>query len=350
MVSKQKGNGRQKIAIRRIEKESARRVCFSKRRQGLFIKATEMAVMCGAEVAIVAFSPGGKAFSFGHPSAEAVIDRFLAGGGAGVPSVANDNELKKLHLQHGELRMLLKEVKGRKECVEKAMAKERAAGDQIAMWLNPKLCDMGEKEMIAFAAKLMVVRAAILERTNQALLDEQNIHRMLQAPALPLQPLFDGSTFEFGSSSANTGMEMQQMHMAMPPMQGFAAGMDMHHMPMEMAPPLGSAYEMDMQQILMPTPPPSRFDAGMEMQQMVTVMSPQLEFATEAEMQQMFMAMSPMSEFSAGMEMPPPTGIAAGVEMVQQGAGPNMGFPSGGEGDETHTESESESECLNQSE
>uniref|UniRef100_R7W6B5 Agamous-like MADS-box protein AGL61 n=1 Tax=Aegilops tauschii TaxID=37682 RepID=R7W6B5_AEGTA len=305
MAPKQKGgNGRQKIAIRRIEKESARQVCFSKRRQGLFIKATEMAVMCGAEVAIVASSPGGKAFSFGHPSAEAVIDRFLSGGGAGVLSVANDNELKKLHLQHGELRMLLKEVKERKECVEEAMAKERAAGDQIAMWLNPKLCDMGEEEMIAFAAELRVVRAAVSERTNQALLDEQNIHRMLQARAPPLQPLFGGSTFE-----------------------GFAAGMDMHHMPMEMPPPLGSAYGMDMQQILMPTPSPSMFDAGMEMQQMVTVVSPQLEFATEAEMQQMFMAMSPMSELSAGMEMPPPTGIAAGVEMVQQGPGPNMGFP-----------------------
>uniref|UniRef100_A0A453GGR6 MADS-box domain-containing protein n=3 Tax=Aegilops tauschii subsp. strangulata TaxID=200361 RepID=A0A453GGR6_AEGTS len=329
MAPKQKGgNGRQKIAIRRIEKESARQVCFSKRRQGLFIKATEMAVMCGAEVAIVASSPGGKAFSFGHPSAEAVIDRFLSGGGAGVLSVANDNELKKLHLQHGELRMLLKEVKERKECVEEAMAKERAAGDQIAMWLNPKLCDMGEEEMIAFAAELRVVRAAVSERTNQALLDEQNIHRMLQARAPPLQQLFGGSTFEVGSSSsANTGMEMQQMHMAMPPMQGFAAGMDMHHMPMEMPPPLGSAYGMDMQQILMPTPSPSMFDAGMEMQQMVTVVSPQLEFATEAEMQQMFMAMSPMSELSAGMEMPPPTGIAAGVEMVQQGPGPNMGFP-----------------------
>ncbi|XP_037416894.1 agamous-like MADS-box protein AGL23 [Triticum dicoccoides] len=346
MAPKQKGgNGRQKIAIRRIEKESARRLCFSKRWQGLFIKATEMVVMCGAEVAVVGFSPSGKAFSFGHPSAEAIIDRFLARGGAEVPSVANDNELKKLHLQHGELRMLLKEVKGRKECVQEAMAKERAAGDQIAMWLNPKLCDTGEKEMIAFAAKLMVLQAAILERTNQALLDEQNIHRMLQAPAPPLQPLFGGSTFEFGSSSsANTGMEMQQMHMAMPPMQEFAAGMDMHHMPMEMPPPLGLAYEMDMQQILMPTPPPSRFDAGMEMEQLWVIMSPQLEFGTEAEVQQMFMAMPPMSEFSAGMEMLPPAGIAVGVEMVQQGAGPNMGFTCGGEGDKIHTESESKSE------
>lgn len=210
----------------------------------------------------VLFSPGGKAFSFGHPYAEAVIDRFLAGGGARVLSAADDNELKKLHLQHGELRTQLKEVKERKECVEEAMAKERATGDQIAVWLNPELGDMGEEEMTAFVAELMVARAAVLERVNQVLLEVQNIRRMPQAPAPPLQQFFDGSTFEFGSSSTtNTGMEMQ-MQMAMPPMQGFAAGMDMHHMLMAMPPPSGLAYGMDMQQIFMSIPPLSGFGTG----------------------------------------------------------------------------------------
>ncbi|XP_044973273.1 agamous-like MADS-box protein AGL11 [Hordeum vulgare subsp. vulgare] len=306
MAPKRKGgNGRKKIAIQRIEKEEARHVCFSKRRQGLFTKATELSVMCGAEVAVVAFSPGGKGFSFGHPSAEAVIDRFLAGGAVGVLSTTNDNELKKLHLQHGELRTLLKEMKERKEFMEEDMAKERAAGDQIATWLNPELGDMQEEDITAFTSELMVVRSIVSERVNQVLLEGQNIHRMLHAPAPPLQQLFDGSAFEFG----------------------FAPRMDMHHMLMAMPPPLDLAYEMDMQQILMPIPPPSRFDAGMEMQQMVMALSPQPEFATGIDMQQMIMAMSPLSEFSIGMEMPPPTGTAAGTEMVQQGPGPNMRLP-----------------------
>ncbi|XP_044391988.1 uncharacterized protein [Triticum aestivum] len=192
-----------------------------------------------------------------HPG-QAVIDRFLAGGATGVLSTTDNNKLKKLHLQHGELRTQLKEVKMRKECMEEAMAKKRAMGDQIAVLLNPDLGDMGEEEMMAFVGKLMPVRVAISECANQVLLNlgMENIIRALQAPGVPLpQQLFAGSTFESGSTSTNTGMEMQQMHMAMPSTQGFAVGMDMHHMSMAMPPP-GLAYGMNMQQILMSIPPP----------------------------------------------------------------------------------------------
>lgn len=55
-----KSMGRQKIEIKRIEKEEARQVCFSKRRAGVFKKAHELSVLCGAEIAIVVFSPAGK--------------------------------------------------------------------------------------------------------------------------------------------------------------------------------------------------------------------------------------------------------------------------------------------------
>ncbi|KAM3352466.1 hypothetical protein ACQJBY_023990 [Aegilops geniculata] len=325
------GKGRQKIAIRRIEKKGARQVCFAKRRQGLFNKANELAVMCGAQVAAVTFSDGGKAFSFGHPSAEAVVDRFLEGGGALVQGgAAADDELKELHLLHGELRTRLKEVKARKGRVVEAMAKERASGDQIAAWLDPELGDMGEEEMMAFAVKLMVARAAVSKRAYQVLLEAQNVSRMLQAPPPPQQQLFGGSTFEFGSSSSgNAGMGMQQMQMSVPSTQGFAVEMNMHQMLMAMPPPSGLAYGVDMQQTHMSIPPSPVFGAGMEMQEMIMAMQqqPQPVFAAETEMQQAAMAMPPQPEFPGGMAMPPPPGVAAGMKMVQQGPGPNMGFP-----------------------
>ncbi|KAL7236351.1 hypothetical protein ACSBR1_019601 [Camellia fascicularis] len=40
---------------------------FSKRRSGLFKKASELSIPCGAEVGIIVFSPGKQAYSFGHP-------------------------------------------------------------------------------------------------------------------------------------------------------------------------------------------------------------------------------------------------------------------------------------------
>ncbi|KAE8772312.1 Agamous-like MADS-box protein AGL62 [Hordeum vulgare] len=350
------GNGRQKIAIRRIEKKDARQVCFAKRRQGLFNKAAMLAAMCGAQVAAVTFSPGGKAFSFGHPSAQAVIDRFLAGANAlVVQGATDDNELKKLHLQHGELRTQLKEVKLRKQCVEEAMAKERAAGDQIAAWLDPELGDMGEEEMMAFAAELMTVRAAVSERANQVLLEVQNVslfggstfelgsssganarmemqqmqnvslfggvtfelgssssaNARMEMQQMQNVSLFGGSTYELGSSSsASARMEMQQMQMVIPSTQGFAAGMHMHmhQMLMTMPPPPGLSYGVDMLQMLMSSPPSPVFGIGVNMQQMVMTMQPQPEFAAETEMQ-------PQPEFAAETEMqqvtmtmPPPLG------------------------------------------
>lgn len=53
-------------------------MCFSKRRAGLFKKAHELSVLCGAHLAVIVFSPAKKPFSFGHPSVHHVIDRYLA--------------------------------------------------------------------------------------------------------------------------------------------------------------------------------------------------------------------------------------------------------------------------------
>ncbi|EEF40284.1 mads box protein, putative [Ricinus communis] len=70
--------GRQKIAIEKISKKTHLQVTFSKRRAGLFKKASELCTLCGVEIAILVFSPANKAFSFGHPEVESVLDRFLA--------------------------------------------------------------------------------------------------------------------------------------------------------------------------------------------------------------------------------------------------------------------------------
>ncbi|KAM3377356.1 hypothetical protein P3S68_009769 [Capsicum galapagoense] len=64
--------GRKKVEIVKMKNESNMQVTFSKRRAGLFKKASELCTLCGAEIAIVVFSPGkaNKVYSFGHPSVE----------------------------------------------------------------------------------------------------------------------------------------------------------------------------------------------------------------------------------------------------------------------------------------
>lgn len=72
-----KSNGRKKIDMVKIQNERNLQVTFSKRQNGIFKKASELCTLSGAEVALVGFSPGNKVYSFGHPSVDLVIDRFL---------------------------------------------------------------------------------------------------------------------------------------------------------------------------------------------------------------------------------------------------------------------------------
>ncbi|XP_040375815.1 agamous-like MADS-box protein AGL61 [Oryza brachyantha] len=68
--------GKQRIEIRYIEDSGKRQVSFSKRRAGLFKKASELCLLCGASVAVLAFSGAGNVFAFGGPSADAVVRHY----------------------------------------------------------------------------------------------------------------------------------------------------------------------------------------------------------------------------------------------------------------------------------
>ncbi|KAG2317561.1 hypothetical protein Bca52824_020683 [Brassica carinata] len=72
-----KNKGRQKIEMLKMKNENNLQVTFSKRKSGLFKKASELCTLCGAEILVIVFSPGRKVFSFGHPNVDVVIDRFL---------------------------------------------------------------------------------------------------------------------------------------------------------------------------------------------------------------------------------------------------------------------------------
>ncbi|XP_014519526.1 agamous-like MADS-box protein AGL61 [Vigna radiata var. radiata] len=77
MMKKKCSSGRQRIPIEKIPKKSHLQVTFSKRRSGLFKKASELCTLCGVEIAIIVFSPADKAFSFGHPQVESVVDSYV---------------------------------------------------------------------------------------------------------------------------------------------------------------------------------------------------------------------------------------------------------------------------------
>ncbi|CAN6194808.1 unnamed protein product [Urochloa humidicola] len=161
--------GRQKIEIKPIDSQAARYVCFSKRRHGLFKKASELVALCGAHVAVVAFSQAGKPHSFGYPSVNAVVGRFLDDPAAASAAAvaAPGEETARL------LAPLLREFNGESERLEKAIEAEgrrrkaldaaaRAAGVRGATGDDLRGARM--EELLAMLAALERVQAEAADR------------------------------------------------------------------------------------------------------------------------------------------------------------------------------------------
>ncbi|GJY57516.1 agamous-like MADS-box protein AGL62 [Tanacetum coccineum] len=115
-MMKHRNTGRNKILIKKIEETASRQVTFSKRRTGLFKKASELCVFTGAEMAIIVQSPGGHCYAFGYPSVDAVIDRYENNGSTLVspkhPSVTE------LNMQYAELEKELEREKRKYEMIQ----------------------------------------------------------------------------------------------------------------------------------------------------------------------------------------------------------------------------------------
>jgi hypothetical protein len=68
--------GRRKIDIVRIDNERHRQVTFAKRKAGLIKKATELAILCDAQVGLVIFGSNQKLTIYGSTSIEQIMARY----------------------------------------------------------------------------------------------------------------------------------------------------------------------------------------------------------------------------------------------------------------------------------
>ncbi|CAN6585584.1 unnamed protein product [Malus baccata var. baccata] len=84
--------GRGKVELKRIENPTSRQVTFSKRRNGLLKKAFELSILCDAEVALIIFSPSGKAYQFASHDITRTISTYRREGG--LPESNNSSFLR----------------------------------------------------------------------------------------------------------------------------------------------------------------------------------------------------------------------------------------------------------------
>jgi hypothetical protein len=74
--------GPRRTEIKMIERLSSRQVTFSKRRKGLFNKAADLSLRCGAEIAVIVFSNTNKMYEFSSTTMEHILSRYINHGAA----------------------------------------------------------------------------------------------------------------------------------------------------------------------------------------------------------------------------------------------------------------------------
>ncbi|XP_047049424.1 agamous-like MADS-box protein AGL23 [Lolium rigidum] len=156
-----KTKGRQRRELRRVEGKEPRQVTFSKRKAGLWKKASELALLCHARVAVVVVSEAGRAFAFGSPSADAVL------GGCGGNDAPADWEA---------MEALCREAKQRAAEVEKEAERMSAAGNNVLelqrqtgkrFWFEVDPAALGEEELPVFVRALRRLRDNVGRRANK---------------------------------------------------------------------------------------------------------------------------------------------------------------------------------------
>ena len=166
-----KTNGRQKIEIKKLENKSNKQVTFSKRRSGLFKKACELSILCGAEVAALVFSPNGKLFCFGHPSVDATVRRYVCGTLPSASSAASASvptgEFNRAYAEaakklEAEKRRLAEEEEKKKK--KKKFGAKNNSDDGGALWLDLPVEGMDKEELEEYAAALIELRCKLAAR------------------------------------------------------------------------------------------------------------------------------------------------------------------------------------------
>ncbi|KAL7119186.1 hypothetical protein ACP275_02G048000 [Erythranthe tilingii] len=171
-VVKKTSQGRRKIEIKKIESLSSRQVTFSKRRVGLFKKASELCILSGAQVAIIVHSLGKRVFAFGHPTPDSVVDRFLTGGAVeNCPAAAAAAWAGDYNRDYADVCKELEAEKKRKEFIEASKrAEECYGGGGSGFWWDEAVEGMGLEELDQYAAALDVLMKNVALRADELML------------------------------------------------------------------------------------------------------------------------------------------------------------------------------------
>ncbi|XP_016485773.1 agamous-like MADS-box protein AGL19 isoform X2 [Nicotiana tabacum] len=155
--------GRGKVELKRIENQTSRQVTFSKRRTGLLKKAFELSILCDAEVALLIFSPSGKAYQFASHDIDRTILRYK--NEVGLSKSTNDQGFRATEVRRFEIEDMTRTID------ELEARDKHFAGEDIST--------LGMKELKQLERQLRIGVERIRSKKHK-ILHEENIHLQKQ--------------------------------------------------------------------------------------------------------------------------------------------------------------------------
>ncbi|KFK38122.1 hypothetical protein AALP_AA3G072900 [Arabis alpina] len=161
--------GRRKIKMEQVQDTNTKQVTFSKRRLGLFKKASELATLCNAEVGIVVFSPGNKPYSFGKPNFDLIAERFKNDSEEEEDSCetsgnSRGNRARQEKKICKRLNSIIEDAEEEKKRSEKLQNLLESAGEER---FNKPIEELTLEELIEYEAKMVKMHGGIQGNINQ---------------------------------------------------------------------------------------------------------------------------------------------------------------------------------------
>lgn len=200
-VTKPSTRRKRKIEIKKVEQSNKRYVTFSKRKQGLFNKVTELSILCQAETALILSSQNGKLYACGNPGPDAVIRRFLAEespqqrGRAGKK--AQQESVETLRLQHEAIVKQLKQEK--KHLIEMKEEHVKKGCFNFHPWWNESIENMGLEDLGNFMASLEQLKLNLAATADGNRFS--SLSHITPLPVVPPPPTFPNLSLSNGCFS-----------------------------------------------------------------------------------------------------------------------------------------------------
>ncbi|KAJ1424104.1 hypothetical protein SESBI_11937 [Sesbania bispinosa] len=146
---------------------------MSKKKSSL---ASELCTLCGVEIAIVVFSPADKAFSFGHPEVESIINRYLT---RNPPQESSAHQIVEAHRNANvhDLNMQLTQLLSHLE-VEKKQGEEldhvRRTRQRQFWWESP-IDELGLNELLKLNASIEEMKKNLGKLARKFMTEQFNI-------------------------------------------------------------------------------------------------------------------------------------------------------------------------------